>query len=65
MSRIEELTARNNKIRAKRAILRLIDKEVGALVGRLLSDEEGLRLRSLHDEQDRLENELRDLGVEP
>ena len=58
---------RQMKIDAKRALLRVLDKEENELVGILLpkGSEEELRLRSINEEQDRLTDELRDLGVEP
>lgn len=58
---------RQMKIDAKRALLRVLDKEENELVGILLpkGSEEELRLRSINEEQDRLTNELRELGVEP
>lgn len=56
-----------HRIDAKRALLRVLDKELEPLIGRLLpkNSEEELRLRSIQEEQDRLEAELRELGVEP
>lgn len=56
-----------HRINAKRALLRVLDKELEPLIGRLLpkGSEEELRLRSIQEEQDRLEAELRELGVEP
>jgi hypothetical protein len=56
-----------NRINAKRALLRVLDKELEPLIGHLLpkGSEQELRLRSIHEEQDRLEHELRELGVEP
>lgn len=61
------MSDRQNKINAKRALLRVLDKELEPLIGRLLpkGSEEELRLRSIQEEQDRLEAELRELGVEP
>ena len=55
------MTYPGDKIRAKRALLGQLDKEMDALVGRFLSEEEQLRLRSLGDEIYRLEGELSQL----
>ncbi len=54
-----------DQIRAKRAMLRVLDKELDELTGRFLSREEQLRVRSIGDEQYRLEGELLKLGARP
>lgn len=56
---------RGDMIRAKRAMLLLLDKELNELTGRFLTDEEQLRLRSIGDERYRIEGELLNMGVEP
>lgn len=55
----------SDQIKAKRALLRALDAELNTLVARFLSPAEQLRVRSINEEQDRLETELRKLGVEP
>jgi hypothetical protein len=52
-------------INAKRAMLRLVDRELDGLTGRFLSNEEQLRVRSINEEQERLEREIIELGGEP
>lgn len=58
---------RRVRIEYLRAHLRRIDEELNGMVGILMPKDgpDDLRLRSLHQEQDRYEEELRQLGVEP
>lgn len=51
----------NRKISAKMAMLKILDNEMTALTGRLLSEEEQLRVLSIGEDIDRLENELLNL----
>jgi hypothetical protein len=47
------------QIDAKRALLRVLDKELTELTGRFLSREEQLRALSIGEEIDRIESALR------